>query len=82
MHVRYLENVFESWHLHQTGLFSSAAVIKQSKSTELCSSAAVVQQRKSYEIWSSVEAFHHELRYLWHQKKEQLNSMIWIRKNL
>ena len=30
--------------LHQTGLFSAAAVVPQSKTTELCSSAAVVPQ--------------------------------------
>ena len=48
--VHYFENVCESWHLHQTGLFSSAAVIKQSKSTELCSSAAVLPQRKYTEV--------------------------------
>ena len=37
-----LENVCDSWCIHQTG-FSSSAVVSQSKSTELCSSAAVVQ---------------------------------------
>ena len=38
-----LENVCDSWCMHQTG-FSSAAVVPQSKFTELCSSAAVVSQ--------------------------------------
>ena len=33
--------------INETGLFSSAAVVPQSKSTELCSSAAVVPQSKS-----------------------------------
>ena len=32
-----LENAFDSWYMHQTVLFSSAAVVPQSKSTELCS---------------------------------------------
>ena len=45
-----LENVCYSWCMHQTGLFSSAAVVPQSKFTELCSSAAVVPQRKSTEM--------------------------------
>ena len=38
-----LENVCDSWCMHQTG-FSSAAVVPQSKSAELYSSAAVVPQ--------------------------------------
>ena len=37
-----LENVCDSWCMHQTG-FSSAAFVSQSKSTELCSSVAVVR---------------------------------------
>ena len=45
-----LENVCDSSRLHQTGLFCSAAVVPQSKSTELCSLAAVVPQSKSTEI--------------------------------
>ena len=32
--------------MHQTGLFSLAAVVPESKSTELCSSAAVVPKSK------------------------------------
>ena len=44
-----LENVCDSWCMHQTG-FSSAAVVSQRKSTELCSSAAVVPQSKSTEM--------------------------------
>ena len=64
-----LENVCDSWCMHQSG-FSSAAFVSQSKSTELCSSAAVVRpqskftelcssaavvsQRKSTELCSSV----------------------------
>ena len=44
-----LENVCNSWCMHQTG-FSAAAVVSQSKSTELCSSAAVVPQSKSTEM--------------------------------
>ena len=47
-----LENVCDSWCIHQTG-FSSAAVVPQSKFTELCSSAAVVSQSKSTELCSS-----------------------------
>ena len=47
-----LENVCDSWCMHQTG-FSSAAVVPQSKFTELCSSAAVVSQSKSTELCSS-----------------------------
>ena len=47
-----LENVCDSWCMHQTG-FSSAAIVPQSKFTELCSSAAVVSQSKSTELCSS-----------------------------
>ena len=48
-----LENVCDSWCMHQTG-FSSAAFVSQSKSTELCSSAAVVRpQSKFTELCSS-----------------------------
>ena len=44
-----LENVCDSWCMHQTG-FSSAAVVPQGKLTKLCSSAAVVSQSKSTEL--------------------------------
>ena len=47
-----LENVCDSWCMHQTG-FSSAVVVPQSKLTKLCSSAAVVSQSKSTELCSS-----------------------------
>ena len=47
-----LENVCDSWCMHQTG-FSSAAVVPQSKFTELCSSAAVVSQSKFTELCGS-----------------------------
>ena len=48
-----LENVCDSWCMHQTG-FSSAAFVSQSKSTELCSSAAVVRPEiKFTELCSS-----------------------------
>ena len=47
-----LENLSDSWWVHQTG-FSSAAVMPQSKFTELCSSAAIVSQSKSTELCSS-----------------------------
>ena len=48
-----LENMCDSWCMHQTG-FSSAAFVSQSKSTELCSSAAVVRpQSKFTELCSS-----------------------------
>ena len=47
-----LENVCDSWCMHQTR-FSSAAVVPQSKFTELCRSAAVVSQSKSTELCSS-----------------------------
>ena len=43
-----LENACYSWCMHQTGLFSSASVVPQSKFTgELWSSASVVPQSKS-----------------------------------
>ena len=64
-----LENACYSWCMHQTGLFSSASVVPQSKftgelwssasvvpqskSTGLCSSAAAIPQSKSNEMWSS-----------------------------
>ena len=67
-----LENVCDSWCMHQTG-FSSAAFVSQSKSAELCSSvavvrpqskftglcssAAVVSQSKSTELCSSAAPF-------------------------
>ena len=48
-----LENVGGSWCMHQT-VFSSAAFVPQSKSTEFCSSAAVVRpQSKFTELCSS-----------------------------
>ena len=47
------ENVCDSWRLHETGLFSSAAVVPQSKSTEFCSSAANVPHSESTEFCSS-----------------------------
>ena len=70
-----LENVYDSWCMHQTGLSSaaivpqskftklcsSAAVVSQSKSTELCSSAAVVPQGKSTELCSSAAPLDHDL---------------------
>ena len=49
-----LENVCDSWCVHQTGFGSAAAVVRpQSKFTQLCSSAAVVSQSKSIELCSS-----------------------------
>ena len=42
-----LENVCDSWCMHQTG-FSSAAVVPQGKLTKLCSSAAVVPQSREF----------------------------------
>ena len=47
----------------ETGLFSSAAVVPQSKSTELCSSATDVPQSKSTKKWISVApyTFHQDL---------------------
>ena len=87
-----LENVCDSWCMHQTGfsstavvpqskfteLCSSAAVVPQSKSTELCSSAAVVPQSKSTEMWSSAAPFHHDLWYFRHQTNEHFRSMLFI----
>ena len=55
-----LDNVCDSWCMHQTG-FSSAGVVPQSKFTELCSSAAVVSQSKSTELWSSAAPFDHDV---------------------
>ena len=66
-----LENVCDSWCMHQTGFSSAAgvpqskftelcswvAVVSQSKSTELCSLAAVVPQSKSTELRSSAPPF-------------------------
>ena len=45
-----LENLGNSWCMHQTRLFSVASVVPQTKSTELCSLAAVVPQSKSTEM--------------------------------
>ena len=47
-----LENVCDSWCIHQTG-FSSVAVGPESKFTELCSSATVVSESKSSDLCSS-----------------------------
>ena len=52
-----MENACYSWCMHQSGLFSSASVVPQSKFTgELWSSASVVPQNKSTELcsWSAV----------------------------
>ena len=76
-----LENVCDSWCMHQTG-FSSAAVVPQSKFTELCSSAAVVPQSKSTEMWSSAAPFHHDLWYFRHRTNEHFRSMLFVRKSL
>ena len=76
-----LENVCNSWCMHQTG-FSSAAVVSQSKSTELCSSAAVVPQRKSTEMWSSAAPFDHDLWYFRDRTNEHFYSMLLIGRNL
>ena len=51
-----LENVCDSRCMHQTRLFSSAAVLPQNKFTELCSSASVVSQSKSSEFCTSAAA--------------------------
>ena len=67
-----LDNVCDSWCMHQTG-FSSAAVVPQSKFTELCSSAAVVSQSKSTELWSSAAPFDHDLWYFQHRTNEHFN---------
>ena len=48
-----LENVCDSWCMHQTG-FSSAAFVSQSKSTELCSSAAVVRPQSKFTEFSEL----------------------------
>ena len=62
-----LENACYSWCMHQTGLFSSASVVPQSKFTgELWSSASVVPQSKSTEMWSSAAPFHHDVWYFRH----------------
>ena len=69
--------------INETGLFSSAAVVPRtkstelwsstavvpalSKSTELCSSANVVPQSKSTAIWSSAAPLHHDLWYFRHR---------------
>ena len=55
-----LENVCDSWCMHQNG-FSSAAVVPQSKFTELCRSAAVLSKSKSTELCSSAAPFDHDL---------------------
>ena len=68
-----LENVCDSWCMHQTG-FSSAAVVRQSKFTELCSLAAVVSQSKSTEMWNSAAPFDHDLWYFRHHW--QTNTLI------
>ena len=48
-----LENVCDSWCMHQTG-FSSAAFVSQSKSTELGSSAAVVRPQSKFTEFSEL----------------------------
>ena len=50
-----LENVSDSWWVHQTG-FSSAAFVSQSKFTELCSSAAVVTPQSKFTVLCSSAA--------------------------
>ena len=55
-----------------TELCTSAAVVPQSKSTELCSSAAVVPQSKSIEMWSSAAPFHQDLWYFRPRTNEHL----------
>ena len=92
-----LENAYDSWCMHQTRLFSSAAVVPQSKctelcslaavvpqskSTKLCSLAAVVPQSKSTEMWSSGAPFRHDLWYFRHRTNEHFSSMLLIRKNV
>ena len=78
-----LENACYSWCMHQTGLFSSASVVPQSKFTgELWSSASVVPQSKSTEMWSSAAPFHHDLWYFRHWTNEHFTSMLFIRKNV
>ena len=85
----------DSWGKHQTRLFSSAAVVPQSKFTDLCSSAAVlpqgkftelcssasvVPQSKSNEMRSSAAPFHHDLWYFRHRRNGHFSSMLFIRK--
>ena len=48
-----LENVCDSWCMHQTG-FSSGAIVPQSKFTEVCSLVAIVSQSKSTELCKAV----------------------------
>ena len=50
-----LENVCDSWCMHQTR-FSSAAFVSQSKSTKLCSSAAVVRPQSKFTELCSLAA--------------------------
>ena len=45
-----LENMSDSWCMHQTGLTTSAAIVPQSKFTGLCSSASIVPRSKSTEM--------------------------------
>ena len=45
-----LENMCDSWCMHQTGLSSSAAIVPQSKFTGLCSSASTVPWSISTEM--------------------------------
>ena len=59
-----LENVCDSWCMHQSG-FSSAAFVSQSKSTELCSSAAVVSQSKSTELCTSAAVVPQSKSTIW-----------------
>ena len=49
--------------INETGLFSSAAVVPQSKSTELRSSGAVVPQSKSTELCGSAAIVPHKVIY-------------------
>ena len=93
-----LENACDSWCMHQTGLFSSAAVLPQSKFTgelwssasvvpqsrsiELCSSAAIVSQSKSTEMWSSAAPFYHDLWYFRHRINQHFSVMLFIRKSV
>ena len=76
-----LENACYSWCMHQTGMFSLASVVPQSKFTgELWSSASVVPQSKSTEMWSSAAPFHHDLWYFRHWTNEHFSCMLFIRK--
>ena len=73
------ENACYSWCMHQTGLL----VVPQSKFTgELWSSAAVIPQSKSTEMLSSTAPFHHDLWYFRHWTNEHFSSMLFIRKNV